>query len=542
MKMVRQPLASAVLLALLIAGCGGSGKGPAEAGVFRFRIPGDPVSLDPIHSVDLVSQTVVNNLFDPLVRLDAVSGEVAPCLARSWEPLDSAGLAYRFHLRTDMLFHNGRAVSAQDVRYSFERLLAPRSASERPWVLTPLLGAERFRAGAADRVEGIVPEDDSTLVLRLERPWAPFLAQLTMAGASIVPREEVERLGEEHFGQTPVGSGPFRFVGWQHDSWVRLERNERYARGVPGIRSLEFPVAPSVAVALEKFAAGELDLLEQIPPGQVELARRRFDGQLHIWPGLSVRYIGFNLSRAPFRGNRTLRLAFNYAVNKRAITEVLSEGVDQISTGPLPPGLPGWDPQAAGYPFSLERARELLAEAGYPGGCGLPELTLLYNNDPQDRRVCEFVQACLAELGVNVRLKSLEWAAFLAAIRAGESDLFRGSWIGDFPDAHNFLFTLFHSSNWGDAGNYTRYADSGVDSLLTLALRVTDPAQRAGLYREAERRIVADVPWIFTYHPGQVALVGPRWSGLTYPLVGIWAAELWRLQPVAPAAEGGAAQ
>ncbi len=538
MRLFRLPFVLAALFALHVAGCGGSGRGPGEAGVFRFRIPGDPVSLDPIHSVDLVSQTVVNNLFDPLVRLDAVSGEVVPCLARSWEPLDSAGLAYRFHLHGDRLFHNGRAVTAADVRYSFERLLDPRSASERPWVLTPILGAERFRAGGAPDVEGIAVEDDSTLVLRLERPWAPFLAQLTMSGASIVPREEVERLGAERFGQEPVGSGPFRFLGWQHDSWVRLERFEGYVPGLPGIHSLEFPVVPSVSVALEKFAAGELDLLEQIPPGQVDLARRRFDGQLHIWPGLSVRYIGFNLSREPFRGNHALRLAFNYAVNKRAITEVLSEGVDEISTGPLPPGLAGWDSEATGYPFDLEKARALLAEAGYPEGNGLPELTLLYNNDPQDRRVCEFVQACLAEIGVKVRLKSLEWAAFLAAIRAGESDLFRGSWVGDFPDAHNFLFTLFHSSNWGDAGNYTRYSNSGVDSLLTLALRSTDQAQRSGLYREAERLIVADVPWIFTYHPGQVALVGPRWRGMTYPVVGIWAAELWRLQPVA-AGEGG---
>lgn len=529
MKFYYLTLVCAVLSAAFFPSCARR-EDAAGPGMFRFRIPADPVSLDPIHSVDLVSQTVVNNLFDPLVRLEPESGEVVPCLASRWEPLDSLGLAFRFHLRTDMIFHNRRPVVAADVRYSFERMLDPRSASERPWILAPLRGAERFRAGAAASVEGIDVEDDSTLVLRLERPWAPFLAQLTMTGASIVPREEVEREGEEAFGQAPVGSGPFRFSGWQHDNWVRLERFESYAPGMPDIQNLEFTVVPSVSVALEKFAAGELDLLEQLPPGQAELVRRRFGARLHIWPGLSVRYIGFNLSREPFKSNRSLRLAFNYAVNKRAITEVLGEGVDAVSCGPLPPGLPGYDDKAAGYPFSLERARSMLAEAGYPEGRGLPEITLLYNNDPQDRRVCEFIQACLSEIGVTVRLKTLEWAAFLAAVRAGEPEMFRGSWVGDFPDAHNFLYTLFHSSNWGDAGNYTRYASQPVDSLLDLALRSTGQEQRAAIYREAGKLIVDDAPWIFTYHPGQVALTGSRWSGLKYPAAGIWATELWRLR------------
>jgi len=176
-----------------------------------------------------------------------------------------------------------------------------------------------------------------------------------------------------------------------------------------------------------------------------------------------------------------------------------------------------------GYPWDLDKARKLLAEAGYPEGQGLGEITLLYNNDPVDRRICEFVQACLAELGVKVRLKSLEWAAFLAAVRAGESELFRGSWVGDFPDAHNFLYTLFHSSNWGDAGNYTRFVDPRVDSLLTLAVRSVDPAQRTAIYREVEELISYEAPWIFLFHPGQVALLKSRWKGGAFPAVGIWA-------------------
>ncbi len=494
---------------------------------FRFRIPGDPPGLDPIHSADLVSQSVVNNLFDPLLRFDPASGELVPALASRWS-VSADGLSFRFVLRPDARFHNGRTVVARDVVYSFTRLLDPASASPRPWILAPVAGAEEFRSGTAKTVEGLRAEGDSAVVIRLREPYAPFLAQLTMTAASIVPREEVERGGADMFAQAPVGSGPFRFLRWQHDSRITLERIAGKAEtdSGPAIKKLEFEVVPNISVAYEKYRAGELDLLDQLPPGYVGLVRKRTPEQLHLWPGLSVRYMGFNLIREPFKDNRKLRQALNYAVNKDAIVRVLGEGVDVISVGAVPPGLPGHNPALSGYRYDQQLARDLLAQAGYPGGVGLPELTLLYNNDPTDRRVAVFVQACLGEIGVRLKLKSLEWAAFLAAVRAGEAAIFRGSWVGDFPDAHNFLYTLFHSSNWGDAGNYSRFSNAGVDSLLDLAVRVVDPPARALLYRQVESIISKEAPWIFLYHPGQVALLRPEWGGAVFPALGVWAVPL----------------
>ncbi len=494
---------------------------------FRFRIPGDPPGLDPIHSADLVSQTVVNNMFDPLLRLDPLSGELVPALASRWS-VSEDGLTFRFVLRPDARFHNGRAVVARDVLYSFTRLLNPASASPRPWIMTPVAGAAEFRDGSASRVEGLAVEGDSVVVIRLKQPYAPFLVQLTMTAASIVPREEVERNGEDMFGQAPVGSGPFRFVNWMHDSRIVLERVASKAETDSGltIKKLEFEVVPNISVAYEKYRAGELDLLDQLPPGHVGLVRKRTPEQFYVWPGLSVRYMGFNLTREPFKSNRKLRQAFNLAINKEAIARVLGEGVDVVSAGAVPPGLPGHNSVLSGYPYDPERARTLLAEAGYPAGSGLPELTLLYNNDPVDRRVAVFVQACLGEIGVRLKLKNLEWAAFLAAVRAGEADIFRGSWVGDFPDAHNFLHTLFHSSNWGDAGNYSRFANADVDSLLDLATRVVDMDHRARLYRQVESIISKETPWIFLYHPGQVALLRPEWGGAVFPSLGVWAVPL----------------
>ncbi len=534
----------AVFLALLVLlGCApGGGPGAAAgrdgAAVFRFRIPADPPSLDPIRSADLVSQTVVNNLFDPLVRLDPDSGRPVPALAERWS-VSADGLTWRFVLRPGVRFHDGRPLTAGDVAYSFERLLDPAAGGVRPWILGPLSGAEAFRRGEATHVAGIATEGDSAVTLTLEAPYAPFLVQLSMSAASIVPRAVVDSLGPDRFGQQPVGTGPFRFVAWRHDSRIEVERFPQYACAAPPIlERVEFVVAPNLSVALEAYRAGELDLLDQLPPGQVALVRRRMPEHLHLWPGLSVRYLGFNLSRAPFRDNRALRQAFNLAINREAIVRVLGEGVDVVSHGAVPPGLPGRDDASAGWPFDLERARTLLAEAGYPGGAGLTEITLLYNNDPVDRRMCEFVQACLAELGVRVRLKSLEWAAFLAAVRAGEAEMFRGSWIGDFPDAHNFLYTLFHSANWGDAGNYSRFADPQADSLLALAARSTDNELRERLYRQVEGIVLREAPWIFLFHPGQVALLQPRWQGGAFPMAGVWAFPLHRVHP-AMAAGGG---
>ncbi|MEA2063081.1 MAG: ABC transporter substrate-binding protein [Gemmatimonadota bacterium] len=524
-------------LCLFILSCSGGDSsnerlGRDEQGViFRFRIPGDPPSLDPIHSVDLVSQAVVTNIFDPLVRLDTETGSVVPALAERWE-VTGQGMTYRFHLRRGVCFHNSLPVTAADVRFSFERMLDPSAGGKRPWIFLPLLGAETFRAGRAEKVEGIETMGDSVVVLRLARPFAPFLVQLTMVGASIVPRREVERLGSADFGERPVGCGPFRFLHWQHDNLIRLERNPDYSiQPAPehGIDRVDFIVVPNVSVAFEKYRAGELDLLDQLPPGQAALCRKRIPEELHIWPGLSVRYLGFNLTRPPFRGNRSLRRAFNCAVNKEAICRVLGEGIDVLSCGAVPPFLPGHNNELEGYPYDPGRARNLLAQAGYPGGRGLEEITLLYNNDPVDRRVCEFIQACLMEIGVRVRLKSLEWAAFLAAVRAGEAQLFRGSWIGDFPDAHNFLFTLFHSANWGDAGNYTRFSDHRVDSLCTLALAEDDPRSRRELYKQVEDIVSSEAPWIFLYHPGQVALLKPYWRGAVFPAVGVWAFPLARV-------------
>jgi peptide/nickel transport system substrate-binding protein/oligopeptide transport system substrate-binding protein len=238
-----------------------------------------------------------------------------------------------------------------------------------------------------------------------------------------------------------------------------------------------------------------------------------------------VYFYAFNHELPPFKGNRALRQALNYAVNKDYLCRVLQEGKDLPQTGILPPGVPGHDPALPGYPYDLARARQLLAEAGYPGGKGLPEIPLVYNNNENHQRVAVQVQSDLARIGVRVVLRNLDWASYLKAVEGepggpGEVAFFRMGWFADYPDPDNFLSVLLHSRNWGPAGNHSRYANPEFDRLVDQARTLSRWEDRLPLYRQAERIAVDDAVWLFLYYYQDEALVKPRVKGLFLPATG----------------------
>ncbi len=243
-----------VLLAVLalICGCGGDADtGPRP---FVYRLASDPPSLDPIHTTDTSSATVVFCIFEGLVDQDPVTLEVVPALAKSWEITDG-GRAYTFHLKKGVRFHNGRPMTVEDIRWSFERTLTPANRSERSWVLAPIRGSSAMLAGKANRLEGLETPDDSTVIIRLDQPFAPFLSYLSMECARVAAREGVQG---DNF--TPIGTGPYRFVEWNHDIRVRLEAFRDYHGEKAHIDRVDFEVVPENGVALMKTVVGELDL------------------------------------------------------------------------------------------------------------------------------------------------------------------------------------------------------------------------------------------------------------------------------------------
>jgi oligopeptide transport system substrate-binding protein len=506
---------------LLLLGCGPTAK--TNGVVFRYRLASDPPTLDPAHSTDTTSGAIVLKIFDGLVQFDEKTLSVIPAVAASWV-ISTDGRCYTFTLRKGVLFHNGREVKAADFKYSFERVLDPKTASERRWVLEKIKGADAYSKGQAPSVGGIDVVDDYTLKITLSEPYAPFLAQLCMEAGSVVPREEVEKAGNDKFTLHPVGCGPFKFVRWQPDQEVLLQANKNYYGGPSKIiDQLVFKIITNTNVALEAYKNNELDMLDEIPTGQVRLMQEKFPQDVKIWPILGTYYFGFNHQQFPFKNNPKLRQAFNYAVDKEKICRILNEGVSTPARGILPPGLNGYDPNLAGYPFEPDKARALLKEAGYPDGKGLPEIALWYNTSESHQRVCQYIQESLKKIGVNITLKNLDWPAYLKALEAGEALFYRTGWIADVPDADNFLYTLLDTKQWGAPGNYCRYSNVAFDSLVEKARLIASPQERVGLYRKAEKIAVDDACWLLIYHYGAVAMIKPKWKNIVLPLQGNFA-------------------
>ena len=508
--------------AIMLFGCGAP---PAEEGnVFRYRLASDPPSLDPAHTTDTESATIVFRMFEGLVELEPATLEIIPAIAEHWE-ISEDGLVYTFHLKSDVTFHNGRPVTSADFVYSFERVLTPSNASERSWVLAPIKGADAMLAGESEHLAGIETPDDYTVILTLEQPFAPFLSYICMEAGRVIARESVD--GEQF---TPIGTGPYRFISWQHDIRISLEAYDGYHGPQPEIKRVDYEVVPDVGVAFQKFVAGELDLVTEIPPGQLKLITERYPESVKVWPYIRIEYIGFNHTRPPFKGNRKLRQAFSWAVDRERIVDDLYEGAAVPANAILPPGMPGRDESIEGFGYNLEKAAELLAEAGYPGGEGLPELTLWYNNNEMHQQNVQYIQSTLKKIGVDIRLRSLDWPAYLKACASHEPDMYRLGWVADIPDPDNFLYILLHTDQIGPPGNYSGYSNPEFDRITSEARTVPDHEKRMEMYREADRIATEDACWIHLMYSSQRILFNADYDGLILPKQGDFRIPVERLR------------
>ncbi len=487
---------------------------PPRAETLLYRFKTDAPTLDPALAHDTTSSVVLQCIVDGLVEQDPLTLEVRPELAESWE-ISADRTVYTFHLRKSVMFHNGREVTAEDFKYSMERVLDPATAADQRWVLEEIKGADAFDGKTVKHVEGIEVLDPYTLRITIKQPYEPFLGLLSMEAASPVPREEVERLGED-FANHPVGCGPYKFVKWQRDAYILLERFDGYWGEAPKIDYIKFKVIPDDAVALEKYLNGDFDILLELPMKRQREMLERYPDQTQLWDMLGVYYIAFNHTKPPFKDNTKLRQALNYAVNKRDICEKILDGIPTPARGVLPPGFGSFDETLAGYPYDPEKARALIAEAGYPNGEGLPVLTLQYNTSESHEAVCEAVKNDLADVGVEVRLKNLEWATHLDSIKRHEPELCRCGWLADVPSEDNFL-QLFLTDR---EINYSGYSNAEFDKLFDRARFSADPDERRRLYREANRFVVDDAGWLFLYWYRDMMMVKPYLKGWVKPIQG----------------------
>lgn len=501
----------ALLPLLFLAGCNDAGRQPErpQERIYRIPLTDNPDTLDPAHFTGVTAEGVARRIFNGLVKLNRQL-EPSPDLAESWTVAPDA-LTYTFQLRRGVRFHNGRELTADDVRYSFERLLRADTASHRAWVVSAIRGAQAMRDEEADSLEGFVAPDDYTVVLTLEKPFAPFLCHLAMGNASIVPKEEVEKEGEP-FGRRPVGTGPFRFVQWEENSVIELTRNEEYFAGPAHLDGLRFRVIAEPLVAYQEYLAGHLEHCS-VPEGYLSQVKSGpHAGELRRAATLSTYYIGIMMSHEPCGSNVHLRRAMNCAVDRRHLCEKVLGESHIPARGVIPPGLPAHDPEIEGYVYDPDRAREELEKAGFGSENPVPELTFYFRSKPPTPLIAQAIQSDLAAVGIPVELRRLDFAALREATNEQEPDLFYLSWIADFPDSINFL-ECFDSRKWGGAGNRACFADKRIDALLDQAGSSPEYAQRIELYRDIERRIVEQAPWIFLSHKQTQLLVKPYVRG-----------------------------
>jgi peptide/nickel transport system substrate-binding protein/oligopeptide transport system substrate-binding protein len=469
---------------------------PERGGIYRRPLGNNPSTLDPHLIADTYGFTVAQQIFDGLVQYDGTL-TIIPAIAQSWKG-SRDGLSWTFFLRKGVKFHNGREVTADDVVYSFTRILDPKTNSKAAEVFLKVKGAKDFVEGHAKTVQGFRTLDPYTVQIELAEASAPFVASLAMGYIKIVPREAVEESGSG-FGFRPVGTGPFKFVRWKKDEEIVLEANLDYYAGRPFLDRLEYKVYPGNPVE-KMFASFENGELEDAPIPVSELERvqvsRRY--QFVRRPILGVRFLGFNTSRDPL-ANRLVRQAFNYAVDREAMVREINKGRYKAGQSFLPPGTYGYDPSFRPYPFNPQRARTLLAKAGYPDGKGLPVFQIWSSvhatNNEQEH---EAIKKNLAGVGIRVEFQyNTNWPSFNSQVYEGKLPIFRYGWVADVPEPDNFLYRLFYSRS---RNNFTRYRNDRVDRLLDQARGEQVYLKRIQLYREAERLIMEDSPIIPLYY------------------------------------------
>jgi len=507
MKVVFRGILLVLLLVLLGAGSALASVGQVEdttdavyGGTFVYPLLGNIRSLDPAYSSDDISMNPVLQMFSSLVVYDPDAIDpmrIVGDLADSWEASPD-GKVWTFHLRDNAKFHNGRTVTAEDCKYSWERVLSPSTSSPMAWALEVIEGSQDFEEGKTDHVSGISVVDEHTLRLAFGQPVPFILTLLTMPTPwSVVPREEVEK---GNFSEHPVGSGPFEFVSWVKNSELVLKKNPSYfIAGRPFLDKLVFKIIPNPTTLTAAFLTNNVSFMEvsagDYPkfigdPSLKELTRG------YVRP--AEWYVGLNNQHKPL-DNPLVRQAVNYAVNKEDIIEILLQGRAYRAYGPIPKGFLGYDPSGlVHYDYDPQKAKELLTKAGYPNGFSF-DLYLYSAGD--NLKVCTAIKAYLEDIDVHVNLVVSDRASMYEAVGLGTPDSFFIRWGADYADPDDFIWVLFNSANIGAPGNRQRYSNSQVDKLSSEARSTFDESTRSGLYKEAEMIIVKDASWIFLYQP-----------------------------------------
>ncbi len=490
-------------LALLILSCSPDNKNINE---LTIAYPADIRGFDPSTATDFRSGRTMSFVYDNLVRFD-VGTELVPCLANTWE-VSEDGIEYTFHLRKDALFFDGNNITASDVVYSFTRILLPETTSPQSWLFDRIVGAKDVLKSLAKNVSGLVINNDSTLIIRINEPFAPFIQYLAMPSAAIVNYRQIENI---HV--IPAGSGPWNLESWERDGEIIFARNESYWGKKTIMPRLRIRILSEPMTRSAEFEAGNLDMLD-VPNVEIRAWQNhpKWGEYFYKEDDLSLYYVGMNCSRPPFNDIR-LRKAMNYAVDREKIIEVLRFGVGIPASGPVPPSLLKGN-QIDPYPYDPEKALRLLKEAGYPDGL---DTKLWVAGDAEMYHVLEAMQSNWQAVGIRVELLLSDWNVFRTAVKEGKPELYYLSWFADYPDGENFLYPLFHSKESMVKRN--RFSNAEIDSIIDQIQALPATPKREELIALANKRIFEEAPWVFLWYPESNVVIQPWLKGFESKLI-----------------------
>ena len=475
--------------------------------------------LDPGNSITCYG---VDNIFEGLVKFGAGSTSIEPCLATSWE-ISEDGKEITFHLRKGVQFHDGTYFNADAVIFSIKRQYDP----NHPYHQYGKWATWRYMFNDVDRIEKI---DDYTVRLVLKKPNTSILNSLAMCQMSIISPTNAEKYKEEAF-KHPCGTGPFKFTEWVKDDHVTLEANEDYWNGSAQLDRLIFKVIPDPSVRLMALEVGEVQGMEYPDPADFDRIKANKDLILMTKPSMNVGYMAMNTGYGYIDSNKNgvrdpdseplvktpgyfepltkkkVRQAINMAIDKQSIVDNIYMGTAIKAKNGMPPFMLGYNDEIDDYPYDPEKAKVLLAEAGYHNGF---EVTLHvmpvsrpYMFDPP--KIAEAIQSYLAAVGIKVEIKQFEWANYIQELFEGKFQMCLFGWIGDNGDPDNFMNVVYgtNKASIGVATNFAFYINDQAQELLSKALATYDDEKRASYYKKVQEMIHEDAGWVYLAHATQ---------------------------------------
>jgi oligopeptide transport system substrate-binding protein len=500
----------------LLAGCGKGGFSAKESegkgNVFRYPIP-ELTKLDPAVVQDGDTIDVLQQVYEGLTKWGE-DNSVQPNIAEKWD-ISPDGRVYTFHLKHGIKFHNGRELTADDFKYSIERAANPSLKS--PVVLTYLgdiVGVADKVNRKATEVSGVKVVDPYTLEITIDKARPYFLSRLTYPCSFAVAKEATQPDQEITDVKGMVGTGPFIADRFAPDQIIVLKANKNYHDGAPLIDSIERPIVKDALTRLNMFKNGQVDLT-RVERQDIEGIKDdpKIKDSLHLFDRPSMYYMGMNVQLAPFT-NKKVRQAFAMAVDRDKLCQDVLGGINKPAKAIVPPGMPGYRDDAPAFPYNPEKARQLLAEAGYPGGKGFPKVVMYHRDGQPDVKI--MAEALVTELrqnlGIDATTQQVPWTTYLDQHNNNKHALFHMRWGADYFDPENFLSTLLAS--YGNE-NHVGYHNPEYDKLCSTAdTMVGNPDQRIKMYQQAEDIALDDAVFVPLYYEKAAELISPRVHGI----------------------------